>query len=204
MTDPNASLASLVGSRLCHDLISPIGAIQNGLELLSLAGGDANAPEMTLIRESCESATARIRFFRVAFGSASENQIMSARDIASTLAGVSKGARMRGIWQVDGDLPRGQVQLAFLAHLCCETALPQGGEITVTRSGDDWTIRAQGPRIAIDESTWARLAGHGKDTPITPDRVQFVLLADLALQRGVTLATRTDEATIQIRMNSGA
>ena len=51
MPDLDAHLATLVGSRLCHDLISPVGAIQNGLELLALSGGGATSPEMALISE---------------------------------------------------------------------------------------------------------------------------------------------------------
>ena len=65
MQQTNASLATLIGSRICHDLISPIGAINNGLELLELTGG-AQGPEMDLISNSVEHAEARIKFFRIA------------------------------------------------------------------------------------------------------------------------------------------
>ena len=117
MPDPNASLAALVGSRLCHDLISPVGAIQNGLELLSMAGG-APGPELDLIQDSCDSATARIRFFRVAFGAADSEQMVSGRDIADTLEGLCKGGRTMAVWDAYGDYPRSAVQLVYLAFLC--------------------------------------------------------------------------------------
>ena len=58
-------LAALVGSRICHDLISPIGAIGNGVELLALTDGDTGA-EMELISESVQNASARIRYLRIA------------------------------------------------------------------------------------------------------------------------------------------
>ena len=61
-----AKLATLVASRLCHDLVSPVGAISNGLELIALAG-TPGPEEMELIEQSCTSATARLNFFRVAF-----------------------------------------------------------------------------------------------------------------------------------------
>ena len=60
-------LAALLGSRICHDLISPIGAIGNGVELM-LMDGAGRAPEVALISESVDAANARIRFFRVAYG----------------------------------------------------------------------------------------------------------------------------------------
>jgi histidine phosphotransferase ChpT len=65
----NIELTSLIGSRICHDLISPLGAIGNGVELLAMSEV-AKGPEMSLIAESVENANARIRFFRVAFGAA--------------------------------------------------------------------------------------------------------------------------------------
>ena len=63
------TFATLIGSRICHDLISPIGAINNGIELIEM-GSTASTPEMTLISESVVNASARIRYFRIAFGAA--------------------------------------------------------------------------------------------------------------------------------------
>ena len=60
-------LASLIGSRICHDLISPIGAIHNGLELVSLFGTVQHEAEISLITQSCQNSASRIKFFRVAF-----------------------------------------------------------------------------------------------------------------------------------------
>lgn len=65
---PNTpDIAALVSARICHDLISPIGAIGNGVELLMLDKAAAS-PEMDLISESVTQASARIRFFRLAYG----------------------------------------------------------------------------------------------------------------------------------------
>ncbi|MEO1362985.1 MAG: hypothetical protein AAFU86_04320 [Pseudomonadota bacterium] len=74
MGQDNVNLAALIGSRICHDLISPIGAINNGLELLNMAGA-SDGPEMELISESVENASARIRFFRMAYGAASDQPV---------------------------------------------------------------------------------------------------------------------------------
>ncbi|MEM9127616.1 MAG: histidine phosphotransferase, partial [Pseudomonadota bacterium] len=74
MGQSNLNLASLIGSRICHDLTSPIGAITNGLELLDMAG-NAPAQEVELISDSVDSAGARIRFFRIAYGKATQQMI---------------------------------------------------------------------------------------------------------------------------------
>ncbi|HMR60143.1 MAG TPA: histidine phosphotransferase, partial [Amaricoccus sp.] len=60
-------LSALVSARLCHDLISPMGAIRNGMELLQMAPGEAQSPEHALIADSLETALAKLRYFRLAF-----------------------------------------------------------------------------------------------------------------------------------------
>ena len=140
MQNVSATLAALVGSRLCHDLISPIGAIQNGLELIALSGADQSSPEMTLIQDSCASAAARIRFFRVAYGAAGEAQMMSRREIAGILSGVTNGGRLTAEWSAAEDQPRPEVQLCFLAFQCCESALPMGGAVRIENDAAGWTV----------------------------------------------------------------
>ena len=92
MQQRNLNLSALIGSRICHDLISPIGAINNGLELLGMTTRQAG-PEMALISESVENAAARIRYFRVAYGAA-DSQMMGRSEVTSILTDVAKGGRM--------------------------------------------------------------------------------------------------------------
>ena len=106
-------LMSLLGSRICHDLISPLGAIGNGVELLAMSG-TAAGPEMALISESVENANARIRFFRVAYGAAAEGQSLSRGEIVEILAGLGRSGRTTIQWQVEGPVPRRAAKLAFL------------------------------------------------------------------------------------------
>jgi histidine phosphotransferase ChpT len=76
MAQNDLDLAALVSSRICHDLLSLIGAINNGLELLNMSGASPIGPEMQLICDSVKSASARIRFFRIAFGAASDDPVV--------------------------------------------------------------------------------------------------------------------------------
>ena len=88
MADPLPDFAALIGSRICHDLISPLGAIGNGVELLEMSSAGAS-PEMALISESVASANARIRFFRIAFGAAGSGGSVAAAEIRSILAAMT-------------------------------------------------------------------------------------------------------------------
>ena len=134
MDSSHVNLSALIGSRICHDLISPIGAINNGLELLGMSG-DQSGPEMDLIQESVGNASARIRYFRVAFGAAGE-QTMGRSEITSILGDVVSGARLDVAWGPMDAQPRSEVRLAFLALLCVETACPmEDGSRSASRMG---------------------------------------------------------------------
>lgn len=196
MTETNANLAALVGSRICHDLISPVGAITNGLELLDLAGA-MQGPELALISDSVRSAGARIRFFRIAYGAASD-QALGRPEILSVLDGFGSGAKLEVVWSPPGAQPRHEVRLAFLALQCCETAMPFGGRVTVTAEDGDWTVAGRADKLHADADIWASLEG-GTFCEISPARVQFALLPVLAQEAGrrVSLARGEDWVTIR-------
>ena len=101
-------LNALVGSRICHNLISPLGAISNGVELLNMTGANT-APEVALIAESVENANARIRYFRVAFGATNEAASFSHGEAVSILKDAYKSSRTSVSWRVSGDITRAEV-----------------------------------------------------------------------------------------------
>ncbi|WP_372833137.1 histidine phosphotransferase family protein [Puniceibacterium confluentis] len=184
MQQDNADLATLIGSRICHDLISPIGAISNGLELLTLNGAGGIGPEFDLINDSCSSATARIRFFRVAFGTSSAGQQLRRDEVVSVLEGIARGTRLQTQWHPDGNQHRRDVQLAFLALLCFETALPQGGTVVFDLQDGRWQIAGTGPRLSLDPDLWKMLTDPSHRTEISPARVQFAMLQVVAADHG--------------------
>lgn len=201
MPHSSESLATLIGSRLCHDLISPIGAIQNGLELMSMAGAADTSPEMELIQDSCASAAARIRFFRVAFGSASDGQKMSRRETVATLEGICKGTRMEAEWRPQDDMLRTEVQLAYLAYLCCESAMPTGGKVTIENTAAGWMISATGPRLSVTSNLWEHLNGTAELAELAANRVQFALLPVLAADRGLKLHAAASEVKLSLSIS---
>ena len=127
-------LTALLGSRICHDLISPIGAISNGVELLMMEG-NARGPEIALISESVSNASARIRFFRVAFGASGGEHRVGRSEILAIVEDITRGGRLTIDWSSPTELPRRDVKLAFLLILCLETALAYGGKIEITQIG---------------------------------------------------------------------
>lgn len=168
--------SALLGSRLCHDLISPLGAISNGLELLAMSGHPPSA-EMKLIEESVENANNRIRFFRVAFGGASAAQRMARGDIVKLIAGCYAGGRIAVKWQVMPDCSRVETKLALLSILCMESGLPAGGEIIIAEERGEWQIHAYGSKIRFDPDCWNTVNGRATED-LSSAQVQFALLRD--------------------------
>ena len=170
-------LAALVGSRICHDLISPIGAIGNGVELM-LMDGAANGPEMALITESVGHANARIRFFRVAYGATGADQRIGRSEVTSILADMTRGGRLVVDWNSPPDLPRRDVKLVFLLLQCAESAMPYGGRITVERGDARWSMVATAPKMKLDMALWECLVNPAAAPEVTPAQVQFLLVPD--------------------------
>jgi len=192
-----SDLVALVGSRICHDLISPLGAIGNGVELLMMSGNGAG-PELALIAESVTNANARIRFFRLAFGAAAPGQGVARAEVRSILDDMTHGGRLKIDWDLAGDAARTEVKLAFLAIQCLESALPFGGRIRVTTEGDLWQIGAEAPRLKLDPSLWDRLGGDGT-AEVTAAQVQFALLPAELARQGRSLALRLEDTAIALR-----
>ncbi|KJZ20216.1 histidine phosphotransferase family protein [Loktanella sp. S4079] len=188
-------LAALVGSRICHDLISPIGAIGNGVELLSLTNG-STAAEMALINDSVQNANARIRLFRIAFGAAGDGHRISNGEVQGILAAISEGGRNKINWQVAGDQQRRCVRLALLVVLCFESALPMGGEITIVLNGDTWEFTANARRINFDEALWNNVQMPRNDQQHTAAQVQFALLPQALAEADRTLRFHATETTL--------
>lgn len=175
MTPDAPELADLIGSRICHDLISPLGAIGNGVELLTMSGV-ATGPELALISESVTNANARIRFFRIAFGAASADQRVARAEIRSILEDVTRGGRLVIDWQAAGDPPRPEAKAAFLALQCLETALPHGGRLEVGRADGAWRLVATAGNLKLDEALWARLGAPATTADIASAHLHFALL----------------------------
>lgn len=195
-------LAALVASRLCHDLVSPLGAIGNGIELLQLSqpGPTVGSPELALVAESVAAARARISTFRLAFGQAAGEARMSRADLAKALADLTAAGRLKAELAAEGDASRSEVKLILLALMCLETALPWGGRVLVCRTGPGWRLVAEAQRTRVDPILWAWLGcGGGEPRPLpTPAEVQFPLLATEAAAHGRRIAWEVDDSGAEI------
>ncbi len=187
-TPTEHNVTAIVAARICHDLISPIGAIGNGLELLSLSHG--STPEMALLSESVTGANCRIRLFRLAFGAPGNGQAIAARDMQGLLRDFGLGGRTSYSWEVAEDLPRSEVQCALLALLCVDAALPQGGTVAVRHGAGRWSVSGRGRALRLVDGLFGVLDGTATGAQITPATVQFLLFPGALERLGRPLTVR--------------
>ncbi|MFT4706362.1 MAG: histidine phosphotransferase ChpT [Yoonia sp.] len=195
----NADLAALIGSRICHDLISPIGAIGNGVELLNMSAPAGGSPELNLIADSVHNANARIRFFRIAYGPASQANIIGRQEVLSVLTAAAESCRFTYVWQIENDQPRQIVRIAFLLLQCIETALPLGGEIQIVKDGESYVLTGSGPRLVVDPSLWEGLVNSDVQFDHKASQVQFALLPSVVSDAGRKLTMDQTADTITVR-----
>lgn len=198
-----ADLAALLGSRLCHDLVSPLGAIGNGVELLEMSSefpGLTASPELRLIAESVAAARARIQAFRMAFGQSKGEQRVASGALAALLQSASSNPRLRIEMDAEGDFARDETRMLMLAVMCLETALPWGGAVTASHDTGGWKLVGTAERAKADPELWFWLNAPDGQTPRSPapSEVQFALLGESARAAGrrLTWALGDGGATI--------
>lgn len=183
MNEHPRDLVALLGSRICHDLISPIGAIGNGLELISMSG-KGNGPEMALINESVRNAQARIQFYRISFGANGGSQGLGSPQIAEILANITSGTRLSIDWQVTGEVRRDDAKLVLLLIQCLETTLAYGGRISVKRTARHWELTAKANKFRPIPDLWLLLTHGDTGVDLTPAQIQFALAPQQAVEIG--------------------
>lgn len=196
MTEKAPDLNALVGSRICHDLISPLGAIGNGVELLSMTGA-VQGPEMALIAESVGNASAKIRFFRIAFGAA-RGQDLGPTEILAILKDMTALGRIQIDWAADTNVSRSEARLLFLLILCLESAIPFDGRIHIARSPRRWRLEATAQRLNIVPENWELLSNPGAAAGLSPGTVHFALVGNALKDANRRMSIEILDTTIKV------
>jgi histidine phosphotransferase ChpT len=163
----STDLAALLCSRLCHDMLSPVGALSNGLELLA----DEKDPEMRkrcfeLLEQSARISTDKLKFFRLAYGAAGGfGDEVSSDEPRSLIAGlIAANERVTLEWAVaDATLPKPAVKVLLNLSAIAIDALIRGGTLSIGAERREGTteiaVRAAGPRVAFDGNIGKALDG---------------------------------------------
>jgi len=195
-------LAALLCSKVCHDVISPVGAIANGLEVLE----DEQDAEMRdiafdLVRRSSRQASAKLQFCRIAFGAAgsagSSIDTGDAEDVAKKFIGEDKVTLE---WEVPREIrPKNQVKLILNLVMLAISSIPRGGKITMgVADGGGLTARAEGKNAKVPEKTLVMLEGDAQEDAMDARLAQVYYTLRLANECELDLAaTNTGEDAVE-------
>ena len=198
-------LAALLCSKVCHDIISPVGAITNGLEVLEEDGGeDMRLFAMELIKKSARQASAKLQFARLAFGAAgSAGAEVDLADAESVARGYMAGEKADIEWAAPRLLvPKNKVKLLLNLVLIANSTIPRGGLIDVVYEGDAqtpvMTLKATGDHSRIPVGLDDLLAGEAEDGLADAHSIQQVYAGMLAraCSMSVTISKEDNGVTI--------
>jgi histidine phosphotransferase ChpT len=185
-------LAALLCSRLCHDLLSPVGALSNGLELLA----EEKDPDMRqrcfeLLEQSARISTDKLKYFRLAYGAAGGfGDLVPADEPKALVAGlVGNNERLALEWAVaDADLPKPAVKVLLNLAAIGIDALIRGGTLAIgaeRRGGaTEIAVRAAGQRVAFDANIGKALDGSLAEDELTGKTAPAHLIRLLAEELG--------------------
>ncbi len=191
------NLSELLSSRICHDLISPVGAIGNGLELMNELGNPS--PELELVGQSAQTAQAKLKFFRTAFGDARHGQIGGPEAQRTAEAMFASGRIKVTFSEPWGDRQRGLVKLLYLLLLCVESSLPRGGNMQCTPTISGWKIEVKNTPIKVQEELWSHVTSGTKVSELTAKTIQFNLARQLCVDQSIALDLTIGESQLTLR-----
>jgi histidine phosphotransferase ChpT len=189
----NTKLTALVASRISHDMVEPMSAIIQGLEMIKDGDGKADPDALSLLDHGVGKAWAKLEFFRFAMAGAmaeGDSELEEGRAVALKLYSVLKPEL---VWSAPAvAMPRPAVRVIVNLLLIANECLPRGGKVEITASkqsqGGEIVVTAIGPRAKLKEATAMALRGEGEE--LTGHTIQPTLTGLLARQGGVELSAR--------------
>jgi len=202
-------LAALIGSRICHDIISPVGAITNGLEVLEEEKDEGMREfAMDLIRKSSTQASSKLQFARLAFGaSGGAGAELDMVDAGRCAAGYLEREKADLDWQVTAPM-LGKLEAKLLLNLLiiATNSVARGGTVRVTAERDDnetvMRIVAEGDRAKCAAGVREVIATGARPNPLDAHSVQPFYTALLAHQSNMAITVSEEENRVVLGARS--
>jgi len=187
MATGSVNFASILCSRLCHDLVSPVGAISNGVEILADEDDDSmRAQVIALLEQSARQTSNRLKFFRLAFGAASGfSGELNPEEGRQALEAYVDGANIRLDWKVGvGQLRKDSLKLILLLSMLAAEALVRGGTLSVhafdANSRNRLVVGGEGDKVIFPAEVREALAGRVREEDLTPRMAPAWLASTIA------------------------
>lgn len=157
------SLSALISSRICHDLVNPIGALSSGLEVLSDPSMDSSMQEaaLDLIKSSAEKSVALLKYARLAYGASGGHGVeLPFEEAKNVLEALLAWSKAKLDWRIAPDhAPKDEVKALLVMGAAAADCVPRGGEVVIEGARGAYEIRVTGQRVIMQEDLIKALAG---------------------------------------------
>ncbi|HLI10716.1 MAG TPA: histidine phosphotransferase family protein [Alphaproteobacteria bacterium] len=203
-------VAELLCSRLCHELINPVGAVSNGVELIAEFEDEPDREALALIAQSARSAARRLQFYRVAYGlAAGVNTNLTLAEIGGLAEGVLEGARLRLEWPREGREAewrpsRDGLKLLLNLIVLASEALPRGGrvEVMAVQRAEQMEIivKAAGEQAGLGDEASRAFRGEARIEELTARTAHAYFTGRLSARGELSVAIAESAESIAFRL----
>ena len=202
-------LAALLCSRVCHDLISPVSALNNGIEVLADDDDDEMREHaLTLISMSGKQASAKLQFARLAYGaSTTSGDSLDFGEVRQVIDTLFESGKVKVEWNVETHtVSRSIVKILANLVLIAADCIPRGGSLTVKIVDQDdrqtLEIAADGDRAKLNEDVGRALGDELEGEELNPRSIQPFLTGLLAREEGLRIQDRCEEGKVTFLVNT--
>lgn len=192
-------------SKICHDLVSPVGAVNNGIEFLSEMGADGLKDGLGLIEHSARQSSVRLQLFRMCYGAGGSDSKVTGKMVFETFSNFIDGTKCSMEWDLMNDIPDEDVNAGFMKTLLnlmvfAQESLPKGGLLKITMDGNKMLISAKGEMIRPKEGSVDAMAGALSVEDLTPKAIHGFMTKAYADLFGFPVECHVGEGEIILKM----
>ncbi len=202
------SLSALLCARICHDLISPIGALGTAVEILDDGDNvEMHDDALQLVRTASRQASAKLKFLRLAFGAAGFAPGVIAASEVKTLAGdMFADSKPDIVWDLDSDgLDKNHARILLNLIMLAIQAAPRGGTVTISgksqETGTEFTLVSDGPKARLDTAVATALSGKAPEDGFDGRSIQPLFASLLARDIRGSVGASAEEKIITFTAN---
>lgn len=202
------SLSALLCARICHDLISPIGALGTAVEILDDEDNvEMHEDALELVRTASRQSSAKLKFLRLAFGAAgSAPGVIATSDVTQLSDNMFADSKPDLVWDIDSDgIDKNQARILLNLIMLAVQAAPRGGTVTITgrkqETGMAFTLVSDGPKARLDPAIAKAISGKAPEDGFDGRSIQPLYASLLARDIGGGIGASADETVITFTAN---
>lgn len=198
-------ISEILISKICHDLVSPVGAVNNGIEFLNDVGADGLQDGLGLIDHSARQASVRLQLFRMAYGAGGSDAKTTGKMIYETFQNYIADTKCEMVWDLMNDIPDEDSKAGFMKILLnmmvfVQETLPKGGIIKITMQDNQMIVTGTGDKIKPKDGAIEALNADVPTDDITPKSVHGYITRAYAELFGFELVHEMTDESITLSL----